>query len=1066
MKSTFLCILSMLFFHFAFSQDESRLLRFPTIHENQIVFTYAGDLYTASSEGGIARKLTNHVGFEMFAKISPDGSTIAFTGQYDGNTEVYTIPSTGGIPKRISITATLNRDEVYDRMGPNNIVMDWHPNGNEIIFRSRKTSFNSFKGQLYSINKNGGIEKELPLPAGGFSSYSPDGQKLAFNRIFREFRTWKYYKGGMADDIWILDFNTEEVTNITDNIAQDIFPMWYENKVYFASDRDRTMNIFEYNLDTKTTTKITNFTEYDVKFPSIGKNQIVFENGGYIYKLNCSTNEYKKVEIKIYDDYNWSRNEFVDATKNIKNWYIDHSGENFALTARGDIYSIPVKEGSTINLTQTSGTHERFGMFSPDGKYIAYISDRTGEDEIFIQELSPNAKPIQITSNSKAYKFRIKWSPDSKKILYNDKSFNLFYIDIEEKKPVLVDTSETFYFRSFNWSPNSQWIVYTKSYRNSFNKICLYSLDSKNVTEVTEGWYRSSNPSFSDDGKYILFTSNRYFSPIWNDVEWNHAYKDMAKIYLVTTKKEINSPFSPKSNIKEIKNDPFTIELDGITERIEELPVDPANYWNVNCIGDKVYYNIRKHNESSYFVKMYDLKKEKETQIAEKVRYELSSDHKKMLVKKSSNFYVIDLPVSKVDLKKKVDLSGAKSWVNKKEEWNQIFYESWRQMRDFFYAPNMHGVDWEAMKTKYEVLLPYVNHRADLNYVIGEMIGELNVGHAYVSNGDVPKPDRIKLGLLGAKISKDNSGYFRIDKILEGANWDPTLRSPLQQLGYEINEGDFITEINGKNTKDLINLYAELIDKANKQVTIKVSSNNDGKNATELVVIPIADESNLYYYNWVKANIEKVEEATDGEVGYLHLPDMLSNGLNQFARLYYPQISKKALIIDNRGNGGGNVSPMIIERLKREPDYFTMRGEADYGRPSPGGTFLGPKIMITNEYAASDGDLVAYRFKKNNLGKVIGMRSWGGTVGIGPSLPFIDGNDLRIPILSPYSLDGKEWIIEGWGVEPDLEIDNNPTKQYNGEDEQLNKAIELILEELEDKEFIIPELPEYPDKTK
>jgi tricorn protease len=1065
MKKIVLSILCILFLGFAFSQNDSRLLRFPTIHENQIVFTYAGDLFTVDSEGGIARKLTNHKGFEMFAHFSPDGETIAFTGQYDGNTEVYTIPSNGGIPKRITITATLNRDDISDRMGPNNIVMDWNPNGEQILYRSRKQSFNSFKGKLFTVNKDGGISNELPLPAGGFSSYSPDGQKLAYNKVFREFRTWKYYQGGMADDIWILDFNTKEIENITNNIAQDIIPMWYENKIYFASDRDRTMNIFEYNLDTKSTKKITNFTEYDVKFPSIGKSQIVFENGGYIYKLDCKSNEINKVNIEIYDDFIWSRPEIKDATKNLEAWNINSDGTEIAITARGDVYIVPTEEGATVNINESSESHERSGNFSPDNKFIAYISDKSGEDEVYIKNLQ-TFEEKQITSNSKAYKFSLKWSPDSKNIMFSDQKFNLFYANIESLKTTRVDTSESRYIRIFNWSPDSKWIVYAKRFRDTYQKICLYNIDTKNVTEITEGWYYSSNPVFSNDGNYILFTSNRHFSPIWNDMEWNHAYKDMTKIYFVTTRKDIVSPFTPKSNQKEFKNNPFTIDLEGITDRIEEIPVLPANYWNVNAIDGKVFYNVRKHNESSYSMKMYNLSDEKETLLGKMLSYELSSDNKKMLIKKSQNFYVIDLPGSEIKLSDKVSLSNVKTLVNKQSEWSQIFYESWRQMRDFFYAPNMHGLDWEAIKAKYEVLLPYVNHRADLSYIIGEMIGELNIGHAYIGQGDIPKPERINLGLLGANISKAENGYFKIDKILNGANWDPTLKSPLQQLGLQINENDYIIEINGKKAKNIADIYSELIDKAGKQVILKVSSNSEGKDSRKITVIPISDESNLYYYNWVKDNIEKVSKATDNQVGYIHLPDMMTPGLNQFAKLYYSQINKKAFIIDNRGNGGGNVSPMIIERLKRQPDYYTMRGEADYGHTNPGGTFLGPKIMITNEYAASDGDLVAYRFKKNNLGKIIGKRSWGGTVGIGPSLPFVDGTDLRIPILAPYSLDGKEWIVEGWGVEPDIEVENNPIKEYLGEDEQLNKAIELILEELKEKEVVIPGLPDYPDKTK
>ncbi|MCK4664157.1 MAG: PD40 domain-containing protein [Bacteroidales bacterium] len=1062
------------------SQDEARLMRFPTINGNKIVFTYAGDLYSVGSSGGLARKLTNHIGFEMFAKFSPDGKNIAFTGQYDGNTEVYLMPSEGGKPVRLTYTATLSRDDISDRMGPNNIVMAWTNDGQNITYRSRKQSYNSFIGCLFNVSINGGLSEGLPLPTGGFCSYSPDGKKLTYNKIFREFRTWKYYKGGMADDVWIFDFETKETVNITNNDAQNIFPMWHKNKIYFASDRERIMNLFVYDIQTKEIKKVTNFTEYDIKFPSLGDKSIIFENAGYIYVLDLQTEKYEKISIQITDDFISSRNEIKDASKNINYYSISPDGNRALFGARGDIYSVPAKSGITKNFTKSSGVHDRNPEWSPDGKYLAYISDETGEDEIYIIKQDGISKPVQLTKNTNIYKFNLKWSSDSKKILWNDKKFKLQYIDIETNEIRIVDKSEAGSIGSFDWSPDNKWIVYSRSEINKKNIICLYNIQDKSITEITQGWYYSTRPTFSNDGKYLVFTSSRDFSPIWNDVEWNFAYKDMNKIYLMTLNKNTPSPLAPKNDqvkingdsendtkkTKDEKIEQIKIDLEGISDRMISLPVKASNYWNINVVDNKIYYCERAHNSKTYSVKFFDLKENKETSIGTDISFEISADNKKMMIKKGNDYYIEKLPSSKIKTENKVDLSNMKILVDKKAEWDQVYYESWRQMRDFFYASNMHGVDWEAMKNKYAALLPYVNHRADLNYIIGELIGELSVGHAYTGNGDRPLPERIPMGLLGCEISHHSSGYYKIEKILKGENWDKRLRSPLEDVGVNVKEGDFIIAVNGESTKNMKNIYESLVNMADKQVELTINSKPEESGSKNVIVVPIDNEHELYYHNWVLNNIKKVNEATNNEVGYIHLPDMVSYGLNQFARTFYSQLSKKALIIDNRGNGGGNVSPMVIERLRRQLDYVNMRGESLYPRTSPGGMILGPKIMILDCYSASDGDLVAYRFRKNNLGKIIGTRSWGGVVGIRGSLPFIDGGTLRTPMLAPYAADGSGWIIEGYGVEPDIVIVNDPAKEYAGEDQQLNKAIELILEELKENKPELPPVPPFPDKSK
>ncbi len=1067
------------------AQDEARLLRFPAISGDQIVFTYAGDLYSVSTTGGEARKLTNHNGFEMFARFSPDGKTIAFTGQYDGNTEVFLIPAEGGIPERLTHTATLRRDDISDRMGPNNIVMAWTPDGNHIVYRSRKQSYNSFVGQLFIVSVEGGMSEELPLPTGGFCSYNNDGSKLAFNRVFREFRTWKYYKGGMADDVWIYDFKSKETVNITENVAQDIFPMWFKNEVYFLSDRDRIMNLFAYNIETKQTRKVSNFTEYDIKFPNIGGDKIIFENGGYLYVFNISTQQQTKLSISIKNDFIESRNSLVDASKNIRNVDVSPNGERLVLSARGDVFTVPSKEGITRNLTQTAGVHDREAKWSPDGKYIAFISDKSGEYEIYIQKQDGSEASVQLTKNADTYIYSITWSPDSKKILFSDKKLRLQYIDVESKKITLIHQSGIWEMRNYKWSPDSKWITFVKPAENRMNRVCLYELASKEISEVTDYWYSSGNPSFSSDGKYLFFTSARDFNPIYSATEWNHGYRDMSKIYFATLANDTPSPFAPENNEVEIALDDekseekkkteedekeilkdIKVDVDGIGQRIVALPLGASNYWNIQVVDEKVYYREYNAQKNKSTLSMFDFKKEKETVLGDGLGYHISSNNKKMLIVKGGKYYLMNLPSSKIKLEKPVSTSNMKMWINKSEEWAQIYDESWRQMRDFFYDPGMHGVDWPKMRDKYAALLPYVNHRADLNYLIGEMIGELNVGHAYVNGGDYSKPQRIKTGLLGAKISKHSSGFFRIDEILDGENWSKSLRSPLTEIGVDVTEGDFIVAVNGRSTSDMADIYEALIDCAGKQVELTFNSKPDRKSERKSLVVPIGDESSLYYFNWVRGNIEKVDKATNGQVGYIHIPDMSAAGLNEFVKYFYPQLDKKALIIDDRGNGGGNVSPMIIERLKREITRANMARNVTVPGQTPRQMMVGPKVLLVDRYSASDGDLFPYSFKKHQLGKVIGMRTWGGVVGIRGSLPFIDGGSLRKPEFASYSFEDSSWIIEGWGVEPDIVIDNDPAKEYAGIDEQLNKAIEVILEELKDYKVKVPPVPDFPDKSK
>lgn len=1062
--------ISLFFIVIAGIAQEQRLFRFPTISEESVIFSYAGDLYKVSVNGGVAQRLTADAGYEMFSKMSPDGKTLAFTAEYDGNTEVYSMAVTGGAPKRITYTATVPREGVGYRMGPNNIVMAWTPDGSSIVYRSRMHGISDFLGKLYKVSKNGGMPEELPFSAGGFCSFSPDGKQLAFNRVFREFRTWKYYQGGMADDIWIYDFNTKTTQNITSNKAQDIQPMWVGNKIFFLSDRDRTMNLFEYDLASKQTVKVTQFTDYDIKFPSANNGRIVFEQAGYLWVYDTALKQLKKLDITVYSDNVYSRPTLKDASKNMNSYAVSPDGKRVIIGARGDIFSVPAKEGVTKNLTGSSGAHDKSACWAPDGKKVAYLSDRTGEFEIFMQGTDASSLAEQITKNADTYKYDLLWSPDSKKILWDDKMNRIQFVDIETKAVTSIEKSGYGEISGYAWSPDSKWIVYMSPQANSFQRVKLYHIESKRTVDVTDQWYDAMAPVFSSDGKYLLFVSKREFNPTYNDVEWNVSYNKMSRIYMVLLSEKTANPFALLDETapvakEEAKQEGLakTIQIDtaGLKNRILEIPVEASDYGNLSMIGDKLYFNV--YAEGKAAIKLFDLSSKKVTDIHDNAYFEISADAKKMLLAQAGKLMVVDLPVAKITPSDFIDLSGLKMMTDPKQEWKQIFDESWRQMRDYFYVDNMHGVDWKAMHDKYAVMLPYVNHRDDLNYLIGEMIGELNVGHAYVNGGDLPKKDKSDVGLLGAIINKHESGYFVIQKIVHGVSWNADLRSPLEETGLNIKQGMFILAINGQSLKQQENIYALLLNKAGKKVELTVNTTASEVNARKVLVEPIASEQALCYFNWVQDNLKKVEAASGGQIGYIHVPNMMTEGMNEFTKYFYPQLDKKAIIIDDRYNGGGNVSPIILERLQRDVTRANTSRNLQYPYPVPKQMFIGKTVMLVNQYSASDGDLFPYGYRKHNVGKIIGTRTWGGVIGIRGSLPFIDGGELRKPEFAPYSVEDGQWIIEGYGVEPDIMVDNDPAREYSGIDDQLNKAIELMQEEV--KKFKpLPPVPAAPIK--
>ncbi len=1064
--------------------EEGRLMRFPDIHKDKIVFVYAGDLWLVSSQGGIARRLTTHQGLELFPKFSPDGKWIAFTAQYDGNTDVYVIQSEGGEPKRLTFYPGF--ENTSERHGFDDMVLGWHPDNQRILFRSWRDSYNGWFQRLFTIHKDGGFPEVLPLPEGGLTCFSPDGDKIAYNRIFRNFRTWKRYKGGLAQDIWIYDLKKNEVERITDYEGTDTYPMWHQDKIYFGSDRDHTMNIFCYDLKTKETKKVTDHQEFDVNWPSLGPETIVYENGGYLYVLDLATEQTKKIAVQIPDDAVLARPEIESVSDYITDFTVSPDAKRALIVARGDVFTIPEKKGNTRNLSNSSGSKEKNAVWSPDGEWIAFISDKTGEDELYIISQDGKGKEIRITNDGHVYRFLPVWSPDSKKLLFADKNYKLFYVDIEIKKISLIDSSLVWRIREYSWSPDSRWVTYVKLADNQMCSVFLYSVEKGKVFRVTEDFTYDREPVFDPEGKYLYFLSRRDFNAAIGNMDFNFTYNEMTQIYVVTLQAGTPSPLAPESDEVEIKEEKeetekpkekkekeikeIKIDLEGIGDRVVALPTGPGNYQNLKAAKGKIFYlshptGTLTGDRPKKTLHIFDMEERKEQELLSEIDdYDLSFDGKKIIYKSGKKYGIIEAkPGAHKVGDGELNLSQMEMKVDRKKEWEQIFNEVWRWQRDFFYDPNMHGVDWNLMRERYGQLVPYVAHRYDLTYILGEMIGELCCSHDYVGGGDKPEVKLIQTGLLGVDFEPDTlSGFYKIKRILAGENWKENFRSPLTEPGIQVKEGEYLIAVNDQLLKYPLNPYAPFENTVGQTVTLKVNSKPSLDGVREVEVKPIKSEFNLRELNWIKTNRVKVEKATNGKVGYIFLPDMGGGGLNEFAKTFFAQVDKEGLIIDVRYNGGGFVSQMILERLRRVlKGMAASRGPFNWTYPDR--VFNGHMVCIINSYSASDGDYFPYYFREYGLGTIVGTRSWGGVVGFDDVGRLVDKGYIIAPQTAPFGLEG-EWIMENYGVDPDIEVDNKPDLVVQGKDPQLEKAIEIIMKKIKEEPKKLPQRPTYPIK--
>jgi tricorn protease len=1067
---------------------QSKLLRFPDLHGDRVVFTYAGDLWTASVQGGLAARLTSHPGLELFAKFSPDGKTIAFTGQYDGDEQVYVIPATGGVPKQLTFYPA--KGPFPPRWGYDNQVYGWTPDGSAVLFRSHREYWSPADARLYTVPAAGGLPTALPMPVSGAGDFSPDGKKMLYSPLGRDFRTWKRYQGGWAQDLYIFDLATHDLEPVAHHPRTERDPMWIGGKVYFASDRTGTLNLYEYDPGTKKLRALTQYRDWDVRWPSKGDGtQIVFERNGELHVVDTRPgSQARPIPIRVPDDGVAARPALVNAAPRITGMDVSPKGERVVFSARGEIVTAPIEKGAPRQLTFSPGAHDREPAWSPDGRHIAFFSDETGEEELYVVPQDGSGAPQALTSGGKARRHRPVWSPDSKHIAFGDKDGKLFVVTVADKKLVEVADEPRGALREYEWSPDSRWLAYTLSDPDESASIHIWSAAENRSRRVTVPLFDEFSPAWDPEGNYLYFLSTREYAPLISRIEWNYAGVRNVGIYALALRKDVKHPFPPESDevtleaAREENKDgpkkdaqtpkPVGIDFDGIEQRVSRAPAPAHNYVWVRAVKGHLLYvrgaqlHYGRDPETPAQLMILALKDRKETLLHQDVASAaVSADGKKVLVRQGASFYLYDAAPQGKDSRKTISTAGIQVERVPRQEWTQIFNEVWRRFRDYFYVKNMHGYDWEALRRQYQPWLEYVGHRSDLTYVISEMISELNVGHAYIAGGDLYQPERPKVALPGARFDLDPaSGRYRIAEIYRGHNEEPLYRSPLTETGVDARVGDYVLAIDGQELAAPLNPYQLLRGKADRPVRLTLNGAPSRAGAREVVFQPIADETKLFYLRWVEANRAKVEQATGGKAGYLHIPDMAADGIREFIKWFYPQVRKEGLIVDVRGNGGGNVSSMVIERLRRELLMTRFSRNNDFAGTYPQSVLHGHLVCLLNQTSASDGDIFPAMFRQAKLGPLIGMKSWGGVVGITDHGPLMDGGTVNVPEFAHADLAG-QWIIEGEGVAPDIVVDNDAKSVLAGRDPQLERGIRELVDRMKKNPKRLPPRPPDPIKT-
>lgn len=1035
--------------------DETRLLRFPDIHEDRVVFVYAGDLYIASTNGGIAIRLTSHDGLELYPKFSPDGSQVAYSAEYNGTRQVYVISSAGGTPRQLTWYNDVG--PMPPRGGTDYRVLDWTPDGDHVLVRANRLPWGIRMGRYHLVPANGGDESPLEIPEGGGGMFSPDGTKIVYTPMDREFRTWKRYRGGRAQDVWIYDLENSTSTQLTDNPATDHQPLWVGDDIFFTSDRDYTLNLYRYTAEGAEA--VTTHDDFDVLWASAGPRAVVYENGGWLYRFDPASGESRKLAITVGGDRPATLPKVVEGADFIESADLSPAGNRVLVTARGDVFSVPAKDGPIRNITRTPQAREIEATWSPDGQQVAYLSDASGEYEVWVRPVG-GGDAKRVTNDGAIWRFAPVWSPDSGMLMFGDKKQRLNVVDVDNGRVTVVDSSVHNDITDYSWSPDSRFVTYVKNNDLRIGSVWVYSLDDERAHQVTSAMTNESEPVFDPQGRYLYFLSSRDHDLQFSSIEFNYMVTNSTRVYAAQLNADQPALFLPKSDEVAQNGDDdededngesndaevvVRIDFDGIEDRVVALQDEGGNYSNLLPAAKGPVYVATDGDDNK--VVMFNLDDEEEATVLEGVAdFSLSANGEKVLFSANGALGIADLAPEQDASEGRLDLDNMELLVDPKVEWRQMYVDGWRILRDWFYDPNMHGQDWNAIRAKYEPLVEHVAHRADLDYIFGEIAGEMNAGHIYVQSGDQPAVERRSGGLLGAEVERAGDAY-RIARVFKGEAWHTEFYSPLAAPGVDVSAGDYIIAVNGVAASDVQNFYQLLENTGGDVVSLTVNDRPTARGNRDVLVRTVTSETQLRYLDWVEDRARRVAELSGGRIGYVHLPNTAGDGNRELFKRFLPQMNKDALIIDARYNGGGFIPDRMIEIVSRTPlNYWKRRGlEPD---ATPLFSHTGPKATLINGLSSSGGDAFPYYFKKLGLGPLIGTRTWGGLIGISGNPSLADGGILLASTFRFLDTDN-EWAVENEGVSPDIEVVDRPELVAAGQDPTLEAAVRYLLAELE-----------------
>jgi tricorn protease len=1088
------------------------LMQSPSLSKTQIVFAYGGDIWIVDRTGGDAHRLVTGAGVNSGPVFSPDGNWVAYTGDYDSNEDVYVVAAAGGEPKRLTYHPATD------------VVIGWTPDGKKVLFRSTRSSYSRFE-KLFTVSVEGGYPSELPLPMGVEASFSGDASHLAYvprwNRRLGAVPAYiaiKHYKGGLTSPIWVADLADSSVVKIPRENSNDFNPMWIGDQIYFLSDRNgQAVSLYAYDTKSKQVKEALHNEGWDIKSAAAGPGAIVYEQLGSVHLYDLATGKESKVDVRVAGEMGQVRAHFEKVEKQIQNADISPTGQRAVFEAHGEILTVPGEKGDVRNITRTPAVAERDPAWSPDGNWIAYFSDESGNYALHISPQDGLGAVKKIDLGAPSFFYSPTWSPDSKKIAYTDKRLNLWYLEVDHPAPVKVDTDR---FDSplhrFDpvWSPDGRWLAYTKQLPNHMRAVFVYSLEEKKATQVTDGMSDAVYPRWDKNGKYLYFaaSTNLGLSTGWLDMT-SMDHPVTRAVYVAVLRKDLPSPIAPESDDEKADKDKkdkeskdsdanaedkdkdkdkdkagadkgekgekgdkakskkeapkVSIDFEGLSQRILSLPIPERNYFAMFNGKEGVLYLLEapdvlnRQGPVQLVVQRFEMKTRKTEKLLDGVRaVSISDNGEKVLYQHEEHWFIAAADKPPKAGEGQLKTGDMEVYVEPRAEWKQMYHEVWRIERDFFYDPHFHGLDLNAAEKAYAPFLDGVASRADLDYLFADMLANINVLHMYVGGGTLPKLEPVKVGLLGADYTIEN-GRYRFARIFDGENWNPQLKAPLTQPGVNVKTGEYLVAVNGRDVRAPENVYSFFQETAGKQTVIRVGANADGSGARDVTVVPVESETALRNLAWIEGNRRKVDELSGGKLAYVYLPNTAGAGYTNFNRYYFAQVGKEGAVLDERFNGGGALADYIIDYLRRPVQSFVATREGEtYAEPQE--AIYGPKTMIINEFAGSGGDAMPWYFRKAGVGPLVGMRTWGGLVGIGGYPVLMDGGNVTAPRWAIFGTQG-EWEVENHGIAPDVEVELDPKLVRDGHDPQLEKAVEVTMQELKDHPLPKYRQPEYPN---